>query len=121
MSAAPAFYHPAPVRNLIGELPTSPIGDVAALGRGNPEVIPLWFGEGDLTTPAFINEAATAALKAGHTFYTWQRGIPELRAALAKYTSNLYGIDCKSDRITVTGSGMQAIVLACQAIVGPGD
>jgi len=121
MSAAPAFNHPAPVRNLIGELPTSPIGDVAALGRGNPEVIPLWFGEGDLTTPAFINEAATAALKAGHTFYTWQRGIPELRAALAKYTSNLYGIDCKSDRITVTGSGMQAIVLACQAIVGPGD
>lgn len=116
-----AVQQAAPVRNLIGALPTSPIGDVAALGRGNPDVIPLWFGEGDLTTPAFISEAAMAALKAGHTFYTWQRGIPELRQALAKYTSGLYGIDCDVDRITVTGSGMQAINLTCQAIVGPGD
>ncbi len=121
MSAAPQFSHPAPIRNLIGTLPTSPIGDVAALGRGDPDVIPLWFGEGDLTTPGFINEAAMAALKAGHTFYTWQRGIPELRQAIARYTSKLYGIDCNVDRITVTGSGMQAIVLTCQTVVGPGD
>ncbi len=121
MSAAPASTHPAPIRNLIDELPTSPIVNVAALGRGDPDVIPLWFGEGDLTTPQFINDAATAALKAGQTFYTWQRGIPELREAIAKYTSKLYGIDCNSDRITVTGSGMQAIILACQTIVDKGD
>ncbi len=121
MAAAPEFRHPAPIRDTIASIPSSPIGDVAALGRGNPDVIPLWFGEGDLTTPQFINDAATAALKAGQTFYTWQRGIPELRTALAKYTSDLYGIDCNLDRITVTGSGMQAIILACQTIVDAGD
>src|SRR3712207_7998302 len=45
----------------------------------------LWAGEGDLATPPFITEAAARALAAGETFYTWQRGIPELRQALARY------------------------------------
>ena len=102
-------------------MPTSKIGDVAALGRDNPDVIPLWFGEGDLTTPDFISEAAMKALKAGQTFYTWQRGIPELRQAIAEYTTRLYGVECRSDRITVTSSGMQAILLSCQTILDPGD
>jgi aspartate aminotransferase len=113
--------HPAPIRDIVAHIPTSKIGDVAALGRDNPDVIPLWFGEGDLTTPEFISEAATRALKAGHTFYTWQRGIPELRQAIAEYTTRLYGNQCKADRITVTSSGMQAIALSCQAIMDPAD
>jgi len=113
--------HPAPVRDIVAGIPTSRIGDVAALGRDNPDVIPLWFGEGDLTTPDFISEAATRALKAGHTFYTWQRGIPELRQAIAEYTTRLYGNDCNADRITVTSSGMQSILLCCQSIIDAGD
>ncbi len=36
-----------------------------------------------LQTPAFITDAAARALAGGETFYTWQRGIPELRQALA--------------------------------------
>ncbi len=53
--------------------------------------MPLWAGEGDLPTPAFIAEAATRSLAAGETFYTWQRGIPKLRDALARYHGRLYG------------------------------
>jgi aspartate aminotransferase len=116
-----ASRHPAPIRDLVARIPTSKIGDVAALGRDNPDVIPLWFGEGDLTTPEFISEAAMKALKEGQTFYTWQRGIPELRQAIADYTTRLYGNQCKADRISVTSSGMQAILLSCQAIIDPGD
>ncbi|MGE0724488.1 MAG: pyridoxal phosphate-dependent aminotransferase [Alphaproteobacteria bacterium] len=111
----------APVRPGAATLPASKIGEVAMVGRGDPDVIPLWFGEGDLTTPEFINAAAMRALAAGETFYTWQRGIPELREAIAAYTARLYDVDCASDRITVTGSGMQAILLSCQAIVDAGD
>lgn len=117
----PADRFPAPMRELIRTLPTSPIGDVATFGRGDPDVIPLWFGESDLVTPDFISQAAQAALAAGETFYTWQRGLPELRQAIAAYTGRLYGIACDPDRITVTGSGMQAILLSCQAILAPGD
>jgi aspartate/methionine/tyrosine aminotransferase len=58
---------------------------------GNPEVIPLWYGEGDLPTPEFIGAAASAALRAGHTFYTYKAGLPELRATLADYATRLYG------------------------------
>src|SRR5262245_6254318 len=111
----------APISGHIADIPTSKIGDVAVVGRGNPDVIPLWFGEGDLPTPRFICDAAERAMQAGETFYTWQRGIPELRQAIARYTGTLYGIDCGPDRITVTGSGMQAIILTCQALIDPGD
>ncbi|MGE0718863.1 MAG: pyridoxal phosphate-dependent aminotransferase [Alphaproteobacteria bacterium] len=111
----------APVRQAAAQLPASKIGEVAVTGRGDPDVIPLWFGEGDLVTPAFINDAAKQALDAGETFYTWQRGIPELRRAIAGYTERVYGIACGSERITVTGSGMQAILLTCQALIGRGD
>ena len=111
----------APVRPAAGFLPGSKIGEVAMVGRGDPDVIPLWFGEGDLTTPDFINAAATRALQDGETFYTWQRGIPQLRQAIAEYTQRVYGIACGPERITVSGSGMQAILLTCQALIGQGD
>ena len=88
---------------------------------GDPDVVPLWFGEGDLVTPDFVRDAAAAALQAGETFYTWQRGLPELRAALSTYTERLYGIDCGADRISVTTGGMQAILLCCQLLLDPGD
>jgi aspartate/methionine/tyrosine aminotransferase len=105
----------------IGSLPESPISDVAMSVFGDPEVVPLWFGEGDLVTPDFVREAAAEGLRQGETFYTWQRGIPELRRALSAYTEGLYGIKCPIDRISVTGSGMQAILLTCQLLLDPGD
>src|SRR3977135_3008860 len=71
--------------------PESGIVEAMNYGRGREGLIPLWAGEGDLPTPAFICEAATRSLAAGETFYTWQRGIPELRAALARYHTALYG------------------------------
>ena len=105
----------------IGTLPESPISDVAMSVFGDPDVVPLWFGEGDLVTPDFVRDAAAAALQAGETFYTWQRGIPDLRTALSAYTEKLYGIKCPVDRISATTGGMQAILLSVQMLVDPGD
>ena len=103
------------------DLSETGIAEVAMSVFGDPEVVPLWFGEGDLVTPDFVRDAAAKGLQAGETFYTWQRGLPELRAALAAYTSRLYGIDCSVDRISVTTGGMQAILLSCQLLLDPGD
>jgi aspartate aminotransferase len=105
----------------IGSMSDTPITEVAMTVFGDPDVVPLWFGEGDLVTPDFVREAAAQGLAAGETFYTWQRGIPELRRALADYTARLYGIACGVDRITVTTGGMQAILIACQVLLDPGD
>jgi hypothetical protein len=48
----------------IGTLPESPISDIANSVFGDPEVVPLWFGEGDLVTPDFVREAAAKGLQA---------------------------------------------------------
>jgi aspartate aminotransferase len=111
----------ASISGHVADMPVSKIGAVSSVGFGDPDVVPLWFGEGDLVTPEFIGRAATEALQRGETFYTWQRGIPPLREAIAKYTAQLYGIKCGPERITVTSSGMQAIALTCQALIDPGD
>jgi aspartate/methionine/tyrosine aminotransferase len=101
--------------------PDSGIVDAMNYGRRREGVIPLWAGEGDLPTPAFITEAATRSLAAGETFYTWQRGIPELREALARYHARLYGRDFSPEEFYVTGSGMQAIQIAITMAAGSGD
>ena len=104
-----------------GDEPESGIVEVFNYGRNRPGIIPLWIGEGDLPTPQFICDAAYASLRAGETFYTYQRGIPELRAALAGYHGRLYGKTFDAENFFVTGSGMQSIQLAAQAVAGPGD
>jgi aspartate/methionine/tyrosine aminotransferase len=101
--------------------PSSGIVDVVNHGRTKPGLIPLWVGEGDLPTPPFIIEAATRSLAAGETFYTWQRGIPDLRAALARYHERVYGGTFSPEQFFVCGSGMQAVQLAVRMITGPGD
>ncbi len=85
------------------------------------DLIPLWVGEGDLPTPAFIADAAARSLAAGETFYTYQRGLPELRAALAGYHERVYGRAFPAERFFVTGGGMQAIQIACRMAAGTGD
>ncbi|OOG68217.1 Aspartate aminotransferase [Ensifer sp. M14] len=101
--------------------PESGIVEVVNYARGRDGLIPLWVGEGDLSTPAFISEAASEALLAGETFYTWQRGIPQLREALSRYYQRRFQKDLSADHFYVTGSGMQAIKLAIEAITSPGD
>lgn len=109
------------VREHVRALPESGIVEVMNYGRSRPGMIPLWAGEGDVPTPGFICEAAAAALHAGETFYTWQRGLPELRTAIARYMAATYAIPENPDRYFVTGSGMQAIHIALAMAVGAGD
>src|SRR5512135_3754036 len=111
----------APVRALVA----SQIREVANAGMGDPAILPFWFGEPDEVTPEFIRAAAVSALAAGETFYTMNFGIPELRDALAAYVSRLHpprtGATVTPGRIAVTASGMSALMLAVEALIGPGD
>jgi aspartate aminotransferase len=109
------------IRPSVAEIPDSLIRAVANAAIGRTDVIPLWFGEPDLPTPQFICDAAAAAMRSGQTKYTHSRGIPELRDTLAAYMTRLYSVPVSADRITLSASGMNAIMLAMQALVGPGD
>jgi aspartate/methionine/tyrosine aminotransferase len=83
-------------------------------------VLAFWFGESDEVTPAPIREALAASLAAGETFYAHNLGLPELREAIAAYSSGLHGA-VAAERIAVTSSGVNALMLAMQALLNPGD
>ena len=114
------------IKNLrppVRDLPMSGILEVVNAGMEKEGLIPLWTGESHLPTPSFICDAAYRSMQAGETFYTYQRGLPELRQALADYHDRHFGRSDKefsSEEFFVTGSGMQSVQLAIQAIAGEG-
>ena len=108
------------MRQVIDQLPGSKIREVANAGLGRSDVLPFWFGESDEPTPAFIRDAAIRSLNAGETFYAHNLGLPELREALSRYIGTLHR-PVSADRIAVTSSGVNALMLAMQALAGPGD
>ncbi len=101
--------------------PDSGIVSAAMYGFAKPGIIPLWSGEGNLPTPDAFHRPVAESLAKGETFYTWQRGIPELREALARYHTRHYSREFSSENFFVTGGGMQAIQTAIQMIAGEGD
>ncbi len=112
---------PAPLRQRVENLVGSRTREVSDTAFGQAGLIPLWFGESDRTTPEFITQAAATALAQGKTFYTPNRGIPELRQAIAQYVTRLRTREIGVDRVTVTASGVNAIMLVMQALAEPGD
>jgi aspartate/methionine/tyrosine aminotransferase len=108
------------MRQAILDLEESKIREVANAGMGRDDVLAFWFGESDEVTPEFIREAAIASLRKGETFYAHNLGLPELRAAIARYTCALHG-QVSEGRIAVTSGGVNALMLAVQALVDAGD
>ncbi|MGS0894066.1 pyridoxal phosphate-dependent aminotransferase [Burkholderia stagnalis] len=107
-------------RGAVQSLRPSLIREVANAGFGVPDVLPFWFGESDRVTPDFIRDAAAAALRGGATFYTHNLGTGPLRDAIATYVSARHGATT-ADSVAVTSSGVSALMLAAQLLVGPGD
>lgn len=115
---------PSLARDAVRAIAASRIREVANAAMGAADVLPFWFGEPDRPTPAFIVEAAKAALDAGDTFYLPNLGLPALREALSDYVGALHdpaGRPIGSTRIAVTSSGVSALMLAAQALLSPGD
>jgi aspartate/methionine/tyrosine aminotransferase len=110
-------------RPTVRNLSASKIREVANEGLANPgAVLPFWFGEPATVTPAFIREAAKRALDEGDTFYHHNLGLPALRTALATYITQHHQQIVRSERVIVTGSGgVNALMLAMQAILEPND
>ena len=108
------------MRDAIAQLPASRIREVANAGIGRSDVLAFWFGESDEVTPQAVRAAAAESLARGETFYAHNLGLPELREALAAYATALHG-PVSVQRIAVTSSGVSALMLATQMLVGAGD
>jgi aspartate/methionine/tyrosine aminotransferase len=111
----------SPIRKTIRHIRPNGIGAVSSTALGQPDLIPLWFGETDLVTPAFISNAAKKALDEGKTFYTHADGILPLREAIRDFHKRTVGADISLDRITVPGAAMMAVTCALQCVVETGD
>ena len=112
---------PLAARAAVRALTASKIRELYNEGIGRSDILPFWVGEPDEPTPEFIRRAGIASIEAGEVFYTHNYGIAELRDALSKYLSGLHGKEIAENRLAITSAGVNALMLASQLLIEPGD
>ena len=86
------------------------------------DAISLGVGEPDFVTPWAYSDAAIYSMRAGHTHYTSNWGLIELRRAINEYQRERFGLEYQPENeILVTVGASEGIDLALRAIVNPGD
>ncbi len=91
------------------------------LRAAGADICSLSAGEPDFDTPAFIRQAAAAALEAGHTRYGPAAGEPALREAIAHKLSHENSVPTRPEQVLVTNGGKQALFNLFQVLLQPGD
>jgi aspartate/methionine/tyrosine aminotransferase len=114
------FETPLAARGAVQALTASKIRELYNEGLGRRDLAAFWVGEPDEPTPEFIREAARRSMAAGELFYTHNLGIPELREALAAYVSRLHR-PIGENQVAVTSAGVNALMLASQLLLDPGE
>jgi aspartate/methionine/tyrosine aminotransferase len=92
-----------------------------ALTPAPPGAVSLAMGEPDFPTPRPVIEAAAKALRDGHTHYADQKGLPDLRAALADRLPGSGARPWTADDVVVTHGATAALAAVVFAMVGPGN
>jgi aspartate aminotransferase len=106
----------------VEDVPHSRIRELAEIAMPMEGVLRLYFGESNLPTPGYIQQAAIAAMRAGFTFYTENAGLPSLRRALAESYRRLHSVELDpASEIVVTASGVQALNVGIRCVLDPGD
>ena len=108
------------LRQTVLDVEESRIREVANAGLGRSDVLAFWFGESDEVTPQVVRQAAIDSIQQGETFYAHNLGLPELREAVSTYMSALHG-PVGAERVAITSGGVNALMLAVQALVDAGD
>lgn len=86
------------------------------------DIISLGIGEPDFVSPKSTIEAGIQALEAGRTSYTSNAGMEELRERIADDYEERYGLSYDpEDEILVTVGCSEAMQVAMQALLDPGD
>jgi len=108
------------LRQTVLDVEESRIREVANAGMGRSDVLAFWFGESDEVTPQVVRQAAIDSIAKGETFYAHNLGLPELREAVSTYMGALHG-PIGVERLAITSGGVNALMLAIQALVDAGD
>lgn len=86
------------------------------------DVLSLSIGEPDFITPWAVREAGVDSLVAGHTFYTSNAGLLDLRRAVVDYYARHFDVHYENENNTfITVGGSEAIDLCIRTLIGAGD
>ena len=107
--------------SVMESIPPSGIRKFFELCIGHDDIISLGVGEPDFPTPWVIREEAFYHLEKGHTSYTSNWGLIELREEVCKYLErfNLYYYP-KTEVLPTVGAS-EGLDLVLRAILNPGD
>ncbi len=105
----------------VTELKPSGIRKFFDLAAEVKDVIALTIGEPDFKTPWHIREAGIDSLKKGHTWYTANAGLIELREEASKYLNRKFNLDYSPKDIFITVGGSEAIDLTIRSLIDEGD
>lgn len=87
-----------------------------------PECISLGVGEPDFKTPWAVREAGIESLELGHTRYTSNAGLKELRIEISRYLERRFGLRYDPmSQVLITVGGSEAIDMCIRTLVQPGD
>ena len=87
-----------------------------------PDAISLGVGEPDFVTPWHIREAGIYSLEKGHTYYTSNSGLEELRFEICNYLNRRFNLTYNyKNEVLITVGGSEAIDLATRAFISAGD
>lgn len=87
-----------------------------------PECISLGVGEPDFKTPWAVREAGIESLELGHTRYTSNAGLKELRIEISHYLERRFGLRYDPmSQVLITVGGSEAIDMCIRTLVQPGD
>ena len=102
-------------------IPPSGIRKFFEMLIGHDDVISLSVGEPDFPTPWGIREEAYYHLEKGHTSYTSNWGLIELREEIAKYLTRYNLSYNPTNEILVTVGASEGVDAVLRAILNPGD
>ena len=85
------------------------------------KIIHMEVGEPDFPPPKIVKDALEQVFDKGFLKYGQAKGMPLFREALAKYTSEKFDADIKSENIIVSPGARFSIFTAISTLLNPGD
>ncbi len=115
-----AFNPESFINAKVAQMPPSGIRKFFDIVSEMKDAISLGVGEPDFVTPWHIREAGIYSLEKGHTYYTSNSGLMELRKEICNYVKK-FDLEYDTDEVLLTVGGSEGVDAAIRAVIGEGD
>lgn len=117
-----SFNAESMINSTVRKMPPSGIRKFFDVAAEMDDCISLGVGEPDFVTPWHIRDEGIYSLEKGHTHYTSNAGLKELRYEICNYMKRRFNLDYEPmSQVVVTVGGSEAIDLFLRSVIEPGD